>query len=62
MNDPIEYGKNELIEGIDYTIAPEGYRIMSERFLRNRGYCCGNGCKNCPYFPKAIKGNQNLRD
>ena len=47
-------------EGLDYIIENE-YRIMTEHFLKNRGYCCGNGCKNCPYFPKAIKGNTNLR-
>tara|TARA_Y100001973_G_scaffold68215_1_gene99562 strand:- start:128 stop:319 length:192 start_codon:yes stop_codon:yes gene_type:complete len=22
---------------------------LSREFLLKRGYCCGNGCKNCPY-------------
>ncbi|PQV64289.1 hypothetical protein B1R32_106135 [Abditibacterium utsteinense] len=22
---------------------------LSRAFLRQRGFCCGNGCKNCPY-------------
>ena len=52
---------SDLIEGVDYHVTKEGYRIMTESFLKNRGYCCGNGCKNCPYFPKANKGNTNLR-
>ena len=64
MSDNIEYKSNyedELREGVDYHLSKDGYRIMTESFLMNRGYCCGNGCQNCPYFPKAIKGNTNLR-
>jgi hypothetical protein len=49
------------VEGIDYTVSYEGYRIMTEYYLVKRGYCCSNGCKNCPYSPKAIKGNRILR-
>lgn len=60
MFDDIEY-KSELIEGVDFHLSKEGYRIMTELFLKNRGYCCGNGCKHCPYFPKAQKGNRELR-
>lgn len=52
---------DDLVKGIDYVLSPEGYRIMSEKYLRERAFCCGNGCKNCPYFPKATKGNTNLR-
>lgn len=22
---------------------------LSREFLLQRGYCCGNGCRNCPY-------------
>lgn len=64
MSDNIEYRSeydNQPKEGIDYVLAKDGYRIMTERFLINRGYCCGNGCQNCPYFPKATKGNTTLR-
>lgn len=21
-------------------------------FLLERGFCCGNGCRNCPYVPR----------
>jgi hypothetical protein len=34
---------------------------MTEKYLTDRGYCCGNGCKHCPYHPRATKGNTNLR-
>jgi hypothetical protein len=27
-----------------------------------RGFCCGNGCRHCPYYPKHIKENTNLEN
>jgi hypothetical protein len=54
------YGE-EIVEGVDYTMSPQGFRIMTEFYLVKRGYCCSNGCLNCPYSPKAIKGNRKLR-
>ncbi len=60
MENSIKY-TDDLIIGVDYELSPEGYRILSESYLKNRGYCCGNGCKNCPYHPKAMKGNTNIR-
>ena len=39
----------------------EGDRIIfTERFHIERGQCCGNGCRHCPYEPKHIKGNMSL--
>ncbi|MBT3382276.1 MAG: hypothetical protein HN778_13795 [Prolixibacteraceae bacterium] len=49
-----------LVEGPDYSME-NGYRIMTEEYLVRRGYCCSNGCRNCPYQPKAQKGNTVLR-
>lgn len=39
----------ELIEGIDYYINEDGYVVLTEKYHRNRGYCCGSGCKHCPF-------------
>lgn len=25
---------------------------LSSEYLAARGYCCGNGCRNCPYLPR----------
>ena len=25
---------------------------LSREYLLARGYCCGNGCRNCPYIPR----------
>lgn len=36
-------------EGRDYEILPNGLLVMTALYLSDRGYCCGNGCLNCPY-------------
>jgi len=56
------YQPEPLKEGEDFYMDPRGFRIMTEKFLRNRGYCCGNGCKHCPYFPLHTKGNRSLKE
>ena len=46
--------KREIFtEGIDYYFE-NGLMILTAAFLVKRGYCCGNGCRNCPY-PKEEK-------
>jgi hypothetical protein len=58
--DDIGYN-DELVEGEDYYMSKQGYRIMTAKYLTERGWCCGNGCMHCPYQPRAVKGNSNLR-
>jgi len=41
-----------LLEGIDYYIE-NGYWVFTEHFLRQRGLCCGGGCRHCPYRKKG---------
>ena len=44
-----------LIEGIHYTL--DGDRVIfTALFHIQRGVCCGNGCRNCPYEQKHVKG------
>ena len=38
-----------FIEGVDYYFAADGLMILTAHFLLKRGYCCGNGCRHCPY-------------
>lgn len=26
-----------------------GFVIFTEAYLTKRGYCCGSGCRHCPY-------------
>ena len=40
---------NELHEGIDFYFDKSGLMVFTEKYHLERGYCCGNGCRNCPY-------------
>ena len=36
---------------------------LSRAFLLTRGYCCQNGCRNCPYgFARPINSDGEGRD
>ena len=52
---------DSFVEGEDFYLSKEGYRVMTESYLVRRGYCCSNGCKHCPYDPIAQKGTRKLR-
>jgi hypothetical protein len=39
----------QLKEGIDFYYNEDGYVVLTAAFLLKRGYCCGNGCRHCPY-------------
>lgn len=52
-------GKKDFIQGIHYYL--EGERVIfTSLFHFQRGQCCGNGCRHCPYEPRAKKGNKIL--
>jgi hypothetical protein len=52
---------NKLQEGIDYYIDERtGYFVFTALYLSQRGKCCGNKCKHCPFIPEWIKGNKIL--
>jgi hypothetical protein len=40
---------NQLVEGVDFYYNEAGYVVLTEKFHLEKGYCCGNGCKHCPY-------------
>jgi hypothetical protein len=39
----------------DYYINSDGNLVFTASYLLKRGFCCGNGCKHCPYGTNAIK-------
>jgi hypothetical protein len=41
--------QQEFIEGKDYYFNEEGFMVLTEFFLKERGYCCDMGCLHCPY-------------
>jgi len=48
----------KLKEGEDYYVTPNGLYVFTEKYLKQRGYCCKNGCRHCPYGFK--KGDSTL--
>lgn len=38
-----------LKEGVDFYFNESGYMVFSRQYHLNRGYCCKNGCLNCPW-------------
>jgi len=46
--------KQTLIENIDYYFE-NGLMVLTAHFLKNRGYCCNNGCRHCPYEKDSTK-------
>jgi hypothetical protein len=50
--------RKTLVEGIDFYY--EGpYMVFTEKFLRERGYCCESGCRHCPWgFRKDVAGER----
>ncbi|MFC3880184.1 DUF5522 domain-containing protein [Algoriphagus namhaensis] len=40
---PVELGAG------DYYFNEQGLMVFTEKYHLKRGYCCGSGCKHCPY-------------
>ncbi|MEO5892721.1 MAG: DUF5522 domain-containing protein [Ferruginibacter sp.] len=40
---------NKLVEGEDFYYNEDGYIVLTEKYHLQKGTCCGNGCKHCPY-------------
>lgn len=43
-----------LKEGIDYYLNEEGLMVLTEKYHQDRGYCCGNGCRHCPFDYESV--------
>jgi hypothetical protein len=50
-NDEIKKKHKEAVKkGEDTYIDPEtGYMVFTAEYLIKRGFCCGCGCRHCPY-------------
>lgn len=40
--------QGRLVYGQDF-VYENGFVVMTRYYLLKRGFCCKNGCKNCPY-------------
>jgi hypothetical protein len=55
------YKDTGLIDGIHY-YTEKGRVIFTELFHKQRGSCCGNNCRHCPYSKPSKRGNKNLEE
>jgi hypothetical protein len=46
--------KQTWTEGEDYYVNEDGRVVFTAKYLLQRGYCCGNGCRHCPYHYEAV--------
>lgn len=40
---------DRLIENVDFYFDPNGKMVLTEEYHLKRGYCCGSGCRHCPF-------------
>ena len=45
---------SKLIEGEDFYYNEQGYVVLTEKYHLEKGFCCGNGCRHCPYNYEAV--------
>ena len=38
-----------MVEGVDYYFNEQGLMVFTAQYHLNRGYCCKNKCKHCPW-------------
>lgn len=38
-----------------------GYVVFTELAHRERGHCCGSGCRHCPYGHEAVAAARRAR-
>lgn len=50
-----------MIPGSDDFYVENGKFVWTEKFLLNRGYCCNNDCRHCP-FKKSGDSQILLKD
>jgi len=46
---------------LDFYLEPGGVVVFTRAYHLKRGYCCGSGCRHCPYEPKHAEGNTQVR-
>ncbi len=38
----------------EFSMNEDGLIVFTETYLLQRGYCCGNGCRHCPFEYKQV--------
>ena len=52
-------GESTPSTNLDFYIE-NGKYVFTKEFHLSRGYCCGNGCRHCAFFPAHKKGNTTI--
>jgi Family of unknown function (DUF5522) len=40
---------NKLVENIDFYYDEQDNMVLTAKYHLDKGYCCGHGCRHCPY-------------
>ena len=51
----------QMIEAVEYYIDVDGKYVFTELYHKQRGYCCGNACRHCPYNYEAVPEPVRIR-
>ncbi len=51
----------EIKEGEDFYFNDDGLMVLTENYHLKRGYCCGSGCRHCPYGHVNVPGNKKTQ-
>ena len=43
-----------LVLNEDFYYNEQGFVVLTEKYHLKKGYCCGNGCRHCPYQYEAV--------
>jgi hypothetical protein len=60
VSEPPAVGEPEPAEP-DWVLNEDGLLMATRSFLLRRGYCCGNGCRNCPYAGTPLDRSRGPR-
>lgn len=44
----------QLIEDKDFYYDEFGYVVFTEQYHISKGYCCGHGCRHCPFEYESV--------
>jgi len=57
IEDYVEIHRQAVAQGkVTYDDPENGYTVFSEVYMLQRGWCCGSGCRHCPYGHFNVKG------
>jgi hypothetical protein len=40
---------NSWVKDEDFYYNEQGFIVLTAKYHLDRGHCCGNGCRHCPY-------------